>query len=124
MKPGDESITNVPSWIPEKSVNDSRRDTRYYTQGDINVVSAAFVKLRDISLFYDLPRTVISRARLDGVRLRVQVSNLMLWKANRYGIDPEFQDASGGSTAGQLSGGIRYMRANQGSLTIGMNVRF
>lgn len=124
MQPGDELRTAVPSWIPVASVNNSRRDTRYYTQGDINVISAAFIKLRDVSLSYNLPQALISRARLNGVRLRLQLSNLMLWKANRYGIDPEFQDASGGSTAGERAGGIRYMRANQGTVTAGVNIRF
>lgn len=124
MQPGDESTTNVPSWEPVNSVNASRRDTRYYTQGDINVVSAAFVKLRDVSLSYELPRAIVSRAKLNGVRLRLQMSNLMLWKANKYGIDPEFQDASGGSLAGERAGGIRYMRANQGTVTAGVNIRF
>ncbi|MBO9153490.1 SusC/RagA family TonB-linked outer membrane protein [Chitinophaga sp. GCM10012297] len=124
QQPGDEQTTNVPSWIPVNSVNASRRDTRYYTQGDINVVSAAFVKLRDISLSYDLPRKVVSVAKLNGVKLRLQLSNVMLWKANDYGIDPEFQDAPGGSAAGQLAGGIRYMRINQGTVTAGVNIRF
>lgn len=124
MQPGDELTTNVPAWIPVASVNSSRRDIRYYTQGDINVVSAAFVKLRDVSLSYDVSRKLVSRAKLSGVRLRLQVSNLMLWKANRYGIDPEFQDAPGGSIAGERAGGIRYMRTNQGTVTAGLNIRF
>ncbi|HEU4551989.1 MAG TPA: SusC/RagA family TonB-linked outer membrane protein [Chitinophaga sp.] len=123
-QPGDEQFTNVPSWVPVNSVNNSRRDTRYYTQADINVISAAFIKLRDITLSYGLPHKLISRARLNAVRLRLQVSNLMLWKGNHYGIDPEFQDASGGITAGERAGGIRYMRANQGTVTAGLNVRF
>lgn len=124
QQPGDEAATNVPSWIPVNSVNASRRDTRYYTQGDINVVSAAFVKLRDISLSYDLPQRIVSVAKLEGVRLRLQLSNVMLWKANDYGIDPEFHDAPGGSAAGQLAGGIRYMPVNQGAVTAGLNIRF
>lgn len=121
---GDELITNTPSWVPATSLNESRRDTRYYTQGNINVVSAAFVKIRDVSLAYDIPRSLVSRIRLNGVRLRLQVSNLMVWKNNSYGIDPEFQDASGGSTAGAVAGGIRYLRANQGTVTAGLNVKF
>ncbi|GEP96873.1 SusC/RagA family TonB-linked outer membrane protein [Chitinophaga cymbidii] len=124
QQPGDELITNVPSWIPVNSVNASRRDTRYYTQGDINVVSAAYVKLRDVSLIYDLPRKLVSVAKLNGVRLRLQLSNVMLWKANKYDIDPEFHDAPGGSAAGQLAGGLRYMRTNQGTVTAGLNIRF
>ncbi|HWV66232.1 SusC/RagA family TonB-linked outer membrane protein [Chitinophaga sp.] len=121
---GDEYMTNVPSWVPTTSLNDSRRDTRYYTQGNINVISAAFIKIRDVSLAYNMPHALVSRVRLNGVKLRLQVSNLMVWKNNHYGIDPEFQDASGGSTAGAVAGGIRYLRANQGTVTAGINVRF
>ena len=124
QKPGDEALTNVPSWVPENSINESRRDTRYYTQGDINILSASFIKLRDITLAWELPKPLVSRIKVKGVRLRLQVSNLMLWKANDYGIDPEFQDASGGSTAGSISGGIRYMRTGQGTVTAGINIRF
>lgn len=123
-KAGDEAHTNVPSWVAENSINDSRRDTRYYTQGDLNILSASFIKLRDITLAWELPKNLVSRIKLQGVRLRLQLSNLMLWKANDYEIDPEFQDASGGSTAGSISGGIRYMRTGQGTLTAGVNVRF
>jgi hypothetical protein len=71
-----------------------------------------------------LPRTLIKRAGMESIRLRVQVSNVMLWKANKFGIDPEFHDATGGSTSGQVGGGIRYLRANQGALTLGLNIRF
>ncbi|WP_285009308.1 SusC/RagA family TonB-linked outer membrane protein [Pedobacter faecalis] len=123
-QPGDEQHTNVPSWIAVNSLNSSRRDTRYYTQGDVNVVDAAFVKLRDVSLAYNLPQTLVSKAGLSGVRLRLQLSNVMLWKANKDGIDPEFHDAPGGSLAGEYAGGIRYMRTDQGSLTAGLSVRF
>ena len=123
-QPGDEQYTNVPSWIPVNSLNSSRRDTRYYTQGDINVISAAFVKLRDISLAYNIPQAIVSRAKLNSLRLRLQLSNVMLWKANKDGIDPEFHDAPGGSLAGERAGGIRYMRADQGTLTAGLSARF
>lgn len=124
QKPGDEMHTNVPSWVAENSINDSRRDIRYYTQGDINILSASYIKLRDITLAWEMPKSLVTRIKVQGIRLRLQVSNLMLWKANEFGIDPEFQDASGGSTAGSISGGIRYMRTGQGTLTAGMNIRF
>jgi hypothetical protein len=45
----------------------------------------------------------------------VQVSNLMLWKSNHYGIDPEFQNSLTGD---------RTMRSNQGTFTFGANIRF
>jgi hypothetical protein len=35
--------------------------------------------------------------KAEGVSFRVQLSNLMLWKANKDGIDPEFQNSFAGT---------------------------
>jgi hypothetical protein len=113
--PGDEAHTNVPSYEPNKSVSDSRRDVEYYMYGDLNVVSASYIKLRDITLSWNLPVNLAGRLGAENVSLRCQMSNVMLWKANRYGIDPEFQDAVFG---------YRTMRANQQTVTVGARVSF
>lgn len=113
--PGDEAHTNVPSYEPNRSVSDSRRDVEYYMYGDLNVVSASYIKLRDITLSWNLPVKLTGRLGAENVSLRCQMSNVMLWKANRYGIDPEFQDAVFG---------YRTMRANQQTVTVGARVSF
>lgn len=113
--PGDEVHTNVPSYEPNKSVSDSRRDVDYYTYGDLNVVSASYIKLRDITLSWNLPVNLAGRIGAENVSLRCQMSNVMLWKANRHGIDPEFHDAVYG---------YRTMRANQQTFTVGARVSF
>lgn len=112
---GDEVFTNIPSYVSSTSISTSRRNVAYYTKGNINVVSASYIKLRDITLSYSVPSSLLRRIRTEEVRLRVQLSNLMLWKANHYGIDPEFQDASAGT---------RSILANQHSFTVGINVKF
>ncbi|MCX2584737.1 TolC family protein [Pedobacter sp. MR22-3] len=93
----------------------SRRDVTYYSRADINVVSASYIKMRDITLSYSLPSLWIKKLKADQVTLRAQVSNIMLWKANNDGIDPEFQEAS-------LA--FRNLRINQGSVSFGLNVKF
>ncbi|RFM31488.1 SusC/RagA family TonB-linked outer membrane protein [Chitinophaga silvisoli] len=112
---GDEKTTNIPSYVSDSYTSYSRRDVNYYTYGDINVVSAAFVKLRDISLSYSLPSYILKKLRAEQIVLRSQVSNIMLWKANKYGIDPEFQDGNFGSLT---------MPAGQKTFTVGINAQF
>jgi TonB-linked SusC/RagA family outer membrane protein len=114
-QPGDEARTNIPSYIPSSSVASTRRNIMYYSFGDINFFDGAYIKMRDVNLAYSLPKTVLSMVKADDVTFRVTVSNVMLWKANKYGIDPEFHDS--GSA-------LRNLPVAQHSLTIGANVRF
>ncbi|WP_179091061.1 SusC/RagA family TonB-linked outer membrane protein [[Flexibacter] sp. ATCC 35208] len=112
---GDEKTTNIPSYVADSYTSYSRRDVGYYNHGDINVISAAYVKLRDISLSYTLPSFILKKLRAELIALRGQVSNIMLWKANKYGIDPEFQDANNG---------VMTMPVGQKSFTVGINAKF
>jgi hypothetical protein len=89
-KPGDEKITNIPSYVSNGYVNYSRRETAYYTNADVNVISASYAKIRDITLSYSLPRTLLQRVRVDNVNVYAQTSNFLIWKNNHYGLDPEY----------------------------------
>jgi hypothetical protein len=114
-QPGDEDKTNIPSYIPSSSVANTRRNIMYYAFGDINFFDGSYIKMRDVNLSYTLPTPILARVRADDITFRVTVSNVMLWKANKYGIDPEFHD-SGAAT--------RNLPTQQHSVTIGANVRF
>ena len=126
--PGDEQITNVPAFVSNTALSSSRRDINYYVYGDINVLKASYVKIRDITLQYTLPNGLTSRMGADQITFRAQVSNLMIWKANKYGIDPEFQ----GFTLGNAFGGNpetysqvnRSLRTMQGTFTFGAHISF
>ncbi|HEY0176187.1 MAG TPA: TonB-dependent receptor, partial [Pedobacter sp.] len=50
QKPGDENTTSVPSYVANQGTSYSRRNLDYYTYADINVISASYIKLRDITL--------------------------------------------------------------------------
>jgi len=115
INPGDEATATVPSYVSNSSISDTRRDVTYYTYADINVLDASYIKLRDITLSYNLPSILIKSIGADAISLRVQMSNIMLWKANDYGIDPEFQYANYG---------VRNLKVNQESLTLGANISF
>ena len=110
--PGDEARTNIPAYITNANPNAvaGTYNIDYFNFGDVNVVSASFVKLRDITLFYDLPKFLVSKVNAQGISFRAQLSNVMLWKANKFGIDPEFQGLA--------------IPANQHTVTLGANLSF
>lgn len=114
-EPGDELITNIPSYVTNPFISNTRRDVTYYQYADVNVVSASYIKLRDITLSYTFPDKISRKLKTEGISLRAQVSNIMLWKNNKYGIDPEFQDANSG---------FRTIRSNQGTIALGAHINF
>ncbi len=121
--PGDENKTNVPSFIANESTSYSRRNLLYYTDADINVVSASYVKMKDLTLSYSLPKAILKSVKAGNITFRAQLSNVMLWKANKYGIDPEFQQAEGRSVDGLLAGS-RTLPLNQHVITLGAHATF
>ncbi|WP_164735471.1 SusC/RagA family TonB-linked outer membrane protein [Pseudoflavitalea rhizosphaerae] len=109
--PGDENKTNIPRYAYNSSIAEAR-NTTYYQYANINSFDASYAKIREITLAYSLPDNLVRLIHAEGLTFRAQVSNLMLWKANGLGIDPEFQTAAGG----------RMMRNGQGSFTIGAHL--
>lgn len=108
---GDEAKTNIPRFAGSNAIANNR-NTGYYQYANTNVFDASYAKIREITLSYNLGPDIVRRLRAEGINFRVQVSNLLLWKANHLGIDPEFQSATG----------VRSMRAGQGAITIGAHV--
>ncbi|EFK55925.1 SusC/RagA family TonB-linked outer membrane protein [Sphingobacterium spiritivorum] len=92
-QPGDEAKTDIPAFIANPKESGRGRFTDYYVRGSTNVVSADFAKIREMSLSYQIPKKLLGKIKAEGLSFRLQISNLMLWKNNNYGIDPEFQHA-------------------------------
>ena len=101
-KPGDEALTDIPSYVSNGQLSVSRREENFYRFADINVVDASYIKLRDLSLTYLLPKTVCDKFSCDNVKLRLQVSNLFYWAANGKGIDPESHSFRNGGRLSQF----------------------
>lgn len=112
---GDELLTDIPAWVNNVSTSTSRRYVNYYIYGNNNVVSASYVKLRDITLAYQLPQMITQKLNVNTASLRIQMSNIMLWKANKYGIDPEYNSPLFGN---------RSQLTNQHTFSIAANVSF
>ncbi len=63
---------------------------------------ADFIKLREISLSYQIPRAITTRFGVEDVSVSVYSRNIVLWTKAKIGIDPEraFQAEAGGFKQG------------------------
>jgi hypothetical protein len=114
QNPGDELSTNIPSYVADPSDN-FRRNTDYYTLADINVVNASYIKLKEVTLSYKISERTLHFLKISSASLFVQTGNYMIWKANKYNIDPEFQDFRNGG---------RGLPSYTHSYSIGANITF
>ncbi|MEY4573788.1 MAG: hypothetical protein RLZ10_3094, partial [Bacteroidota bacterium] len=99
--PGDEKRTNMPKYIGNTAEN-SLRYINLYTQGNTNIQSASYAKLRDITLSYQVSKNAISRFGLADLSIYGQANNLMLWNNNDSNIDPEYYNLSAGSRTNRM----------------------
>ncbi|MDD2245348.1 MAG: SusC/RagA family TonB-linked outer membrane protein, partial [Dysgonamonadaceae bacterium] len=67
----------------------------FYSNGgfkytDHAVIDRSYLKLRNVSLAYELPKSLTNRLNVNSIRASVTASNLLLWTPaeNQY-IDPE-----------------------------------
>jgi len=116
-KIGDEAVTNIPAYRSALDAQLNPIYINYYTAGDINVIKGDYIKMRDITIAYELPKGISNKLKADNIVFRVQVNNIMLWKANNAGIDPEFFSEGG-------FGGRRITPIGQHSITFGLHVGF
>ena len=83
-KPGD--ITDVPRIAKANGDGGNNVSTRYLESG-------SFIKLRSITLSYNLPPSILETLKLSNVRVFAQGFNLRTW-TNFRGLDPETGIAS------------------------------
>jgi TonB-linked SusC/RagA family outer membrane protein len=100
-KPGDEAFTDVPKYIGNTAQN-GLRFVNLYTQANTNVVSAAYAKLRDMTLTYALPKSLAGKLSMSDCSIYTQVSNVMLWRKNNFDIDPEYFNLAQGIRNGRM----------------------
>jgi hypothetical protein len=86
--PGDEKYTNVPSI--ESPPGNQQRD-QFYQYSEVLVVKGDHIRLQDIQLSYEWDKGGHCRLPVQMIRLYLYANNIgILWKANRYGIDPDY----------------------------------
>lgn len=98
--PGDENKTNIP--VIASSVqnrNDTNLSIAYnsYNYSSARIAKGDFIRMKEISLSYDLPKSVVAKMKLNALSLKLQATNLFLIYADPKlnGQDPEFFNTGG-----------------------------
>lgn len=99
--PGDEKHTNIPTIVDRRFDKDldNRSLNLYeiYNKSDIRVADGSFVRLKTISLGYNIPKTFAERIGVQNARVSFQAQNLALLYSDEKlnGLDPEFYRSGG-----------------------------
>lgn len=107
--PGD--VTNVPRQSPSNSANMS---TRY-------LEDASYLRLRNLTLAYSLPKRIAENINLNSLRLFVTGNNLLTF-TGFTGFDPEIGDSPYGTGTGPQGGVLDYSYPASRTLMFGVEV--
>lgn len=87
---------------------------------DINVFKGDFVKIRNVSIGYSIPASIIGKAKINSIRMYVSGQNLAVF--TKYpGPDPEVS-SNGNTTTAQ--GVDRNTGVNARTILVGLNITF
>lgn len=104
QKTGDELTTNVPSMIYP---NITARDT-FYAMSEVNVERADHIRLQYINLSYELSKDKFGFLPFKSMSISINAANLgLLWAANNYKLDPDFQTSNALKPSKTFSLGLR-----------------
>ena len=101
--PGDENITDIPTIASRRQYkNDQYLSYAYnaYNYSTARIADGGFIRMKEISLTYDLPTTFLKKIGLSTASLKIQGTNLFLIYADKKlnGQDPEFVNSGGVAT--------------------------
>ena len=117
MTSGDEKTTNIPS-IADKRMNtqDTRLSRAYnaYNYSTERIAKGDFIRMKEISLSYDFPKSWANRVGLSTASVKLQGTNLFLIYSDDKlnGQDPEFFN----------TGGVAVPMAKQFTLTLRLGI--
>ena len=100
VKPGDELFTDVPAIASRRQYyNDYTLGYAYnaYNYSTARIADGGFIRLKEVSLTYDVPKTFLAKIRVKSASLKLQATNLCLLYADKKlnGQDPEFFNSGG-----------------------------
>lgn len=85
-QPGDEKN---PDMAPAYKSGASNSLAYLWSAADKHIQKADYIKLRDLSLSYYFPKSLISKARISDLKVIFQAQNIWRWSANKNNLDPE-----------------------------------
>ena len=109
QKPGD--IATKP--LPQNARNSFDPSTRFIDDG-------SFLKVRNITLSYELPQQALSKMKLSGMTVSIAGDNIYTF-TNFWGQDPEVSIEPGG---GNLPGYAEFKYPNNKQYVLSLNIRF
>ncbi|MCS3553165.1 SusC/RagA family TonB-linked outer membrane protein [Sphingobacterium sp. UDSM-2020] len=101
MVSGDEDFTDVPIIATTGQNRAYGNDLKYgysaYNYSSIRTAKGDFIRMKDVSLTYDLPKSWVQAWKINSLGLRFNATNLFLIYADKKlnGQDPEFVNAGG-----------------------------
>ncbi len=102
---GDELTTDVPVLASQRQYteigsNYIKRGYNAYNYSTARIGKADFIRMKEISLTYEFPKSWISKAKFDNLSLKFQVTNPFLVYAHKSlnGQDPEYYQSGGVSS--------------------------
>lgn len=102
QKPGDEATTNVPSQPVSSDLN---RDNAYLNS-DLLTTKGDVIRLQDLRLNYDFAKGN-NKWPFQSTQVFLYMNNVgIIWRANKYGIDPDAYAASAIYVPRTLSAGV------------------
>lgn len=96
LKFGDENITNIPTIVSKRIYEEfgTGLESTYnaYNYSDQRVAKGDFIRLKELSLSYNLPKTLMNKLGISGAVLKAAGTNLFLLYSDKAlnGQDPEF----------------------------------
>ena len=101
--PGDEAYTDIPAIASMRQyIDDNNLAYAYnaYNYSTARVADGGFIRLKDVSLTYDLPKKFLGKIGLSTASLKLDATNLFLLYSDKKlnGQDPEFVNSGGVAT--------------------------
>ncbi|MBR1576250.1 MAG: SusC/RagA family TonB-linked outer membrane protein [Bacteroidales bacterium] len=97
---GDENVTTIPVIASRQQLRDDpylQIAYNSYNYSTERMARGDFIRLKEVSLSYDFPRSVLDKIHFNALSLKLQATNLALLYADKKlnGQDPEFINAGG-----------------------------
>jgi len=99
--PGDEVFTTIPVIASKRQYQTYGRELAYaynaYNYSTERIADGGFVRLKEMSLSYDIPKKLVAAMNLSTLQLKIQATNLFLLYSDKKlnGQDPEFFNTGG-----------------------------
>jgi len=123
--PANANTATYPRVTARVSVNNQTQASSFWYR------DASYLRLKNLEIGYNLPKSLVSKIKIQGVRVYVNGLNLITWTDNFYDFDPEAPSTGasigGGPTEGNpfnTNGGWGWNYPQQKIFNAGINVTF